>query len=434
MSALKYFFGVVARPQTWLDYVYLWLAFPLGLFYFIFLVVGLSVGLSLVIVWVGIPLLMLVAGAWYLFAAFERVLARELLRVPVAPAPRAWEAVDGVWNKIKAHFSTGSTWKDLVFLLLRLPLGIASFTIVVTQAALAAAFIGAPLFERYGAPWIGGQRIESAAVAFVLVPVGVLIVFATFHVVHGWAWVCGKLATALFGDGTAVPSPVRGTPGAWPGSPQYPQAPPWPQAPQGPQYPQAPPSPQAPQAPQYPQGPQQTQPPQGAQRPQGAPPAQTAPAPQVASYAQTQLAPGLKYARGPRPQPQLQYAQPWPPQVPQPPQATLEQSPGLPQGTGEQTIPQPTGASPVLQETPPSPAPPRPATTAPPVSPGSSGEPAAPTPDPATPGASVPERPTEGAAAPAADAPTADVPAADVPAPDEPQSDAATPDAPTRPQ
>ena len=35
MSALKYFFGVVARPQTWLDYVYLWLAFPLGLFYFV---------------------------------------------------------------------------------------------------------------------------------------------------------------------------------------------------------------------------------------------------------------------------------------------------------------------------------------------------------------------------------------------------------------
>ncbi len=225
MTALKYFFGVVARPQTWLDYVYLWLAFPLGLFYFIFLVVGLSVGLSLVIVWVGIPMLLLVAGAWYLFAAFERILARELLRVPVGPAPRAWEAVDGVWAKLKAHFGSASTWKDLVYLLVRLPLGIVSFVIVVTQAGVAVSFIGAPFFERYDALWIGGQRVDSSGVALALVPVGVLAVITLFHVIRGWAWVCGKLATALFGDGRgparsarlAMPVAAQPAPGAaWP--------------------------------------------------------------------------------------------------------------------------------------------------------------------------------------------------------------------------
>ncbi len=225
MTALKYFFGVVARPQTWLDYVYLWLAFPLGLFYFIFLVVGLSVGLSLVIVWVGIPMLLLVAGAWYLFAGLERILARELLRVPIGPAPRAWEAVDGVWAKLKAHFGSASTWKDLVYLLVRLPLGIVSFTIVITQAALVAAFIGAPVFVRLDALWIGGQRIDSFGVALALVPVGALVMIAMFHVIHGWAWVCGKLATALFGDGRgpatpalpAMPVAAQPAPGAtWP--------------------------------------------------------------------------------------------------------------------------------------------------------------------------------------------------------------------------
>ncbi len=229
MTALRYFFGVVARPQTWLDYVYLWLAFPLGLFYFIFLVVGLSVGLSLVIVWVGIPMLLLVAGAWYLFAGFERILARELLRVPIGPAPRAWETVDGVWAKLKAHFGSASTWKDLVYLLVRLPLGIVSFTIVITQAALAAAFIGAPFFQRYDALWIGGQRIDSFGVALAMVPVGLLVVIAMLHMIRGWAWVCGKLATALFGDGRgparparpAVPLPAQQAQGAvWPPQPE----------------------------------------------------------------------------------------------------------------------------------------------------------------------------------------------------------------------
>jgi hypothetical protein len=213
MTALKQFFGVVAKPQTWLDYAYLWLAFPLGLFYFVFLIVGLTVGLSLVIIWVGIPMLLLVAAAWYLFAGLERILARELLRIPISPSPRAWETVDGVWAKLKAHFGLASTWKDLVYLLARLPLGIVSFVLVMTQAGIGVAFIGAPLFQRFDALWLGGQRIDSPAAAAALVPLGVLLVIALFHVVRGWAWLSGRLAQALLGDGSLPPAPPRS--GAW---------------------------------------------------------------------------------------------------------------------------------------------------------------------------------------------------------------------------
>ena len=340
MSALKYFFGVVARPQTWLDYVYLWLAFPLGLFYFIFLVVGLSVGLSLVIVWVGIPMLLLVAGAWYLFAGFERVLARELLRVPVAPAPRAWEAADGVWNKLKAHFASASTWKDLVFLLARLPLGIVSFTIVTTQAGLAAAFIGAPLFQRFDALWIGGQRIDSPGLAFALVPVGVLIVIALFHVVHGWAWLCGKLASALFGDGRAAPPSAQAGPPAWT------------QQAQGPQYPQG----QGPQVPEWVQAPQY---------PQAPGPAQSPPSTQYPQGTQLQPAPGLKYRQAPQHPQAQQYA------------PSAQASPGA-QARLE--------ASPVPTSPPPA--------APPPTEPASPGEPAAPIPDAPTPDAPTPDAPT----------------------------------------
>ena len=101
--------------------------FPLGLFYFVFLVTGLSVGLGLVVIWVGIPILLVVAGAWWLFGAFERVQAKYLLGADVRPAPRAWETVNGVWGKIKAHFGSGATWKDLLYLLAKLPFGIVSF-------------------------------------------------------------------------------------------------------------------------------------------------------------------------------------------------------------------------------------------------------------------------------------------------------------------
>ena len=67
------FFGVIARRQTWLNLMYLVLAFPLGLAYFILLVVGLSVSISLVIIVVGIPILLGLILLWRVLGNLERV-------------------------------------------------------------------------------------------------------------------------------------------------------------------------------------------------------------------------------------------------------------------------------------------------------------------------------------------------------------------------
>jgi len=45
MSSGTQFFGVAAREGTYLNIIYLLLAFPLGCAYFVFLVTGLSLGL-----------------------------------------------------------------------------------------------------------------------------------------------------------------------------------------------------------------------------------------------------------------------------------------------------------------------------------------------------------------------------------------------------
>jgi len=135
-TPLGRFFGVVTRPRTWLNLLFHVLAFPLGLFYFVFLVTGLSVGLGTVIIWVGVPILLLVAGAWWLFGSFERIQARALLGADVANAPRAWETVEGIWGKFKAHFGNAATWKDLLYLLAKLAFGVVSFTLLVTLATL----------------------------------------------------------------------------------------------------------------------------------------------------------------------------------------------------------------------------------------------------------------------------------------------------------
>jgi len=50
------FFKVIVSGQAYLNLFYLLVAFPLGVFYFVFLVSGLSAGVSLAIIWVGIPI------------------------------------------------------------------------------------------------------------------------------------------------------------------------------------------------------------------------------------------------------------------------------------------------------------------------------------------------------------------------------------------
>jgi hypothetical protein len=238
-SPLTAFFGVVVRSRTWLNMLFQWLAFPLGLFYFIFLITGLSLGIGLVIVWVGIPILLIVAGAWWLFGAFERVQARYLLRAAVAGAPREWEKVNGVWAKLKAHFGSAATWKDLVYLLAKMPFGVASFGLLMTVLAGTAWLFGLPVAAMWDleiVTWTsdGGTVTVGWTPSWWLgvlgIPLGILWAVAGLHVVNAWGWVCARWAEVLFGTtpqaGQAAP-PAPLTPIVTTGAmPQAPAAPP----------------------------------------------------------------------------------------------------------------------------------------------------------------------------------------------------------------
>src|SRR4051812_46938929 len=79
------FLSAPVEARSYANLLYLAMSFPLGLAYFVFLTVGLSVGIGLTIVWVGLPILALViAGSWGM-AALERQMAIHLLGVAVPP-------------------------------------------------------------------------------------------------------------------------------------------------------------------------------------------------------------------------------------------------------------------------------------------------------------------------------------------------------------
>jgi len=136
---------VVARGQTYLNIIYLLLAFPLGTAYFVFLVTGLLLGLSLLIIWIGIPILLFMIVAWWGLVVFERQLAIWLLHVDIPPISRDTASGQSVWIQLKAHLSNPLTWKGLVYLFARFPLGILSLIVAIPLIALAGGLVFAPL-------------------------------------------------------------------------------------------------------------------------------------------------------------------------------------------------------------------------------------------------------------------------------------------------
>lgn len=213
---MKAFFGVIARGQSWLNLLYLLLCFPLGLFYFIFLTVGLSVGIGLAIVWIGIPILLVMVAAWWGFASLERLQARYLLGLAMPPSPRPWERGEGVLGRLRAHFGSASTWKDLVFLLLKFPLGVAAFSVTVTLLVVADALMLLPFFYNNVSTTRQGQHVVRPGVdlvvvhidklwqALIVVPIGFLMLIVSMHIFNAVAGLFRVISSALLAENGPV--------------------------------------------------------------------------------------------------------------------------------------------------------------------------------------------------------------------------------------
>jgi hypothetical protein len=138
------FFKAVIEGQTYLNLLYLGAAFPLGVFYFVFLVSGISLGVSLSIIWVGLPILLLMGGAWWALASFERHMAVNLLKEDIPHMSHSHSHDTDIWQGFKQYFSNPATWKGLLYLLLKFPLGLATFVVLMTLIPLTVAFLSMP--------------------------------------------------------------------------------------------------------------------------------------------------------------------------------------------------------------------------------------------------------------------------------------------------
>jgi signal transduction histidine kinase len=203
-SWIRRVLGATVAPRTWLATFYLLLTLPLGILWFTLIVTGVALGLGLVVIWVGVPLLVVTIVVWVHAARLERWLIRTCLGVDI-PDPSRRLIGGSAFRRLRAIVTDPATWKDFVYLILLLPLGIAWFTIVVTAWSAALGLLTVPAYY-----WAisGGLQIAdtgtrqisidtwpealaAAAVGLVLTLLAPLVIRAC-AAIHAWI-ACGLL-------------------------------------------------------------------------------------------------------------------------------------------------------------------------------------------------------------------------------------------------
>jgi signal transduction histidine kinase len=190
--------------RTWTRFAYLLATFPLGQFWFIALVALISVGVSLIIVWIGLPILWFAFVLWRRGAEIERDfvawgLGNEI-ETPYRPEPAG-----PVRKRWAVRLGDPATWRDLVYLILLFPLGTIWFTILSIVFALPIGLIATPLIMRWWEPFsfVGeGWRwlvIDTTGEALMAAAFGVALLLLVPTVIRGMAAVHNALAAALLG-------------------------------------------------------------------------------------------------------------------------------------------------------------------------------------------------------------------------------------------
>ncbi len=208
-QALRRFLRAPIELRSYGNLLFLALAFPTGLAYFIFLSVGLSVGLGLSIVWIGLPILGLVLASSFGLSALERQLAIRLLGAEVPPMlPAPAPAEPGVWRRIRAFLANPVTWKGMGYLAIKFPLGLASFVLLVVSLAVAGALLATP----FTYPWVPiyflDRPVDNVWLALLLAVAGAALALVSFNLLNLLAAGWRELARVLLGSRRFAAAPL----------------------------------------------------------------------------------------------------------------------------------------------------------------------------------------------------------------------------------
>ncbi|MDX1502906.1 MAG: sensor domain-containing protein [Thermoanaerobaculia bacterium] len=142
-------FGVLVEPRSYGALFFLLLSLPLGILYFVWAVTGLSLSAGLAILVFGFLFFLFFVSTVRAAAVMECRIVETLLgeRMPRRPAvvpPRGgWLQRLGYWIR------DGRTWLTILYMILRMPLGIVYFTLATVLLSIALSLMAAPFVQLF---------------------------------------------------------------------------------------------------------------------------------------------------------------------------------------------------------------------------------------------------------------------------------------------
>jgi signal transduction histidine kinase len=130
---------IYARPQSMVrrtagTIAFMLGGFPISLASFVILMNFLAIGVGTVVIWVGIPILMLATQLIYGFAALDRKWIKVTLGVEI-PTPQV-ERTGTVFQRWRAQLTDSQTWRNLAYLMIAFPLACVEFGLAIAGTIL----------------------------------------------------------------------------------------------------------------------------------------------------------------------------------------------------------------------------------------------------------------------------------------------------------
>jgi hypothetical protein len=165
------------------------LSFPLGLLYFVIMIVGLSLGAGLAVLIVGFGILAVTLSVAKLFGRFERELSKAFLGATFEPRPPRAPG----W---RAMLQDRRAWTTVVYLLLRFPVGVAGLTTGVLFL-VSIPLMAAPGLYTMLSYSIAGAPINSSQEALLVSLFGCVLFLFCAHAANAIGAISRRLAMAM---------------------------------------------------------------------------------------------------------------------------------------------------------------------------------------------------------------------------------------------
>ena len=197
-SSLGKFFAIFADPLAYSSLFYMLLSLATGIFYFTWAVTGLSLSIGLSILIFGIPFAVLFISTVRALALVEGRLIETMLGVRMPRRPLYADRGKPFSARIKAMFVDPRTWSTLLYMLLKLPLGIVYFVFAVIGLTVPLALAVSPITNAtFGIGLVNMDDVVLAPPLWALVltlPIGIALLSVTLHVARGIGQMQGQLA------------------------------------------------------------------------------------------------------------------------------------------------------------------------------------------------------------------------------------------------